>query len=76
METPASLRNQAQLARIKQLSGDLQGASKILEATLASLVKIYGEDHGLVSSSRRNLALTFGKMRDFDRALKLLRATV
>ena len=72
VETPASLRNQAGLARIKYLSGDRQGASKIFEATLASLVKIYGEDHRLVSSSRRNLAMTFGKMRNFDRALKLL----
>ena len=72
VETPASLRNQAQLAQVKHRSGDVQGASIILEATLASLVNIYGEEHQIVSSSRRSLALLFKAIKDYSRSLKLL----
>lgn len=71
VETPASLRNKTNLGYVKYLCGDFQGASKNFDASLASLIKIYGADHPSASYSRNNAAATFLRMRDYSRAVNL-----
>ncbi len=74
--TPASLKVQANLGYIKYLTGDSEGASQIQKATLASLVKIYGENHPVVSVYSYRLAQSLVKLNDFQGALPLLEKEV
>jgi tetratricopeptide (TPR) repeat protein len=71
-ETPACIQMRANLGFIKFLSGDTKGACEIQQATLASLVKIYGDEHPTVSPYKIRLARTYLKLRDFRGAIPLL----
>jgi tetratricopeptide (TPR) repeat protein len=74
--TPANLRAQSNLAYIKYLRGDSVGASQIQKATLESMVRIYGENHPVVSVCSYRLAQSLVGLNDFQGALPLLEKEV